>query len=491
MVKILWIKIFLTLGVCNILYSQNIISVHHLPLNRILIQIDHDYHVKFGFKYPITYLLRIPNDNQDLIAEKQYSDSTLWQKIPTKSSTELYNGIEAVRFDYQSGVAYVSASFDDQCDSLLIRINDVNKNAVPVDFKKVAQYYDDRKAVVTITADDWCDGLDKGFKMCLPLFRSRGLYVTCGIITDSTWSSKNTWASIQKQIDSSYIEIASHSRTHSFFPYNNFYSEVIGSWDDINTHLKLPEYSRNKNSQYIYVWISPRSTYGIEIDTLLPQRSYLIPRQVGSIDVYNDKYSKWDSILRHFQPTSTTLEIGKNSSGTGGIFDLTFLNAKFDSIKQDGGIYHMLWHPQDLVPYIDFPFVSNHLDYISRRQDIWYVNLGYLYLYHLIQSSYTSYDSNTLNSKENGNKINFRLDQNYPNPFNSSTTIRYHVPRAGKVTLKVYDVLGREKSILVDKYLNVGEYTDRWDAVSFSTGIYFYKLTSNNFSEVKKMVYIK
>jgi hypothetical protein len=85
----------------------------------------------------------------------------------------------------------------------------------------------------------------------------------------------------------------------------------------------------------------------------------------------------------------------------------------------------------------------------------------------------------------------FKLEQNYPNPFNPTTIIRFQVKDSRFVTLKVYDILGKEKSTIVNKDLNAGSYSYSFDASNLSSGVYFYKLTSGSFSDVKRMVIIK
>jgi hypothetical protein len=85
----------------------------------------------------------------------------------------------------------------------------------------------------------------------------------------------------------------------------------------------------------------------------------------------------------------------------------------------------------------------------------------------------------------------FSLQQNYPNPFNPSTRIQYQVSSISQVTLKVYDVLGNEVATLVDEYKPAGSYEVDLNASKLSSGIYFYKLQSNNYIETKKMILIK
>jgi len=83
------------------------------------------------------------------------------------------------------------------------------------------------------------------------------------------------------------------------------------------------------------------------------------------------------------------------------------------------------------------------------------------------------------------------LNQNYPNPFNPTTKINFALPKQGFVTMKVYDILGRVVRTLVNEYKNAGNYITEFDGTNLSSGVYFYKLTADNFSNVKKMILIK
>ncbi len=85
----------------------------------------------------------------------------------------------------------------------------------------------------------------------------------------------------------------------------------------------------------------------------------------------------------------------------------------------------------------------------------------------------------------------FNLTQNYPNPFNPSTKIKFSVPNSGLVSLKVYDVSGREVVNLINENLAVGTYEFAFNASKLNSGVYFYKLSSGSFSETKKMMLVK
>jgi hypothetical protein len=83
------------------------------------------------------------------------------------------------------------------------------------------------------------------------------------------------------------------------------------------------------------------------------------------------------------------------------------------------------------------------------------------------------------------------LSQNYPNPFNPSTVISYQVASAGNVSLKVFDLLGREVVTLVNEVTSAGSYTATFNAVNMPSGVYFYRLQAGSFTETKRLVLLK
>jgi predicted lipoprotein with Yx(FWY)xxD motif len=85
----------------------------------------------------------------------------------------------------------------------------------------------------------------------------------------------------------------------------------------------------------------------------------------------------------------------------------------------------------------------------------------------------------------------YSLSQNYPNPFNPSTQIDYQLPKAGNVRLSIYNALGQEVSVLVNEMQNAGSHIIEWNASSFPSGVYIYKLETGSFVSNKKMILLK
>jgi hypothetical protein len=85
----------------------------------------------------------------------------------------------------------------------------------------------------------------------------------------------------------------------------------------------------------------------------------------------------------------------------------------------------------------------------------------------------------------------FLLEQNRPNPFNPSTDISFSLPEASHVTLEVFNVVGQKVATLVDNRLEAGEYTYTWDGSDAASGVYLYRITTENIVETRKMILMK
>jgi hypothetical protein len=85
----------------------------------------------------------------------------------------------------------------------------------------------------------------------------------------------------------------------------------------------------------------------------------------------------------------------------------------------------------------------------------------------------------------------FELSQNYPNPFNPSTNIEFSIPKATAVTLAIYNSLGQEITTLVSDRLSPGKYTFNWEADNLASGIYLYRLITDEFVDTKKMLLLR
>jgi uncharacterized delta-60 repeat protein len=108
-----------------------------------------------------------------------------------------------------------------------------------------------------------------------------------------------------------------------------------------------------------------------------------------------------------------------------------------------------------------------------------------------ISYDWSTYTLIKYEQKQNGIPQIYELSQNFPNPFNAATTIRYTLPAAGQVKLKVFNLLGEEVATLVDESKPAGEYDFRWVPAGLPSGIYIYRLQSGAFAQSKKLVLLK
>ena len=129
---------------------------------------------------------------------------------------------------------------------------------------------------------------------------------------------------------------------------------------------------------------------------------------------------------------------------------------------------------------------------IPRVNDLCVTNDGYLVVATFSNSVWRSAESVLpVNSETNPLPTEFTLYQNYPNPFNSTTTFAFDLPSNGPVTMQLFDITGRLAATPLSGNLTAGHYNINWDANSFASGIYFYRLKTDNNIQTRKLTLIK
>ena len=451
-----------------------------------IITVNSQAHLDYGLSYPVTYEFSISDADEELNVYRKNKKNQDWTVMNEKNSTDFFNGIEVVRFDNNENKAYISVGFSIISDSIFIKIaKDQNSTSVG-SFLRICEYYDNRRAVVTVTADDWADWNNENFVQACQNFRNYNLWLSVAVISSS--SSQSTWDAIQLELDNGLIEVVSHSRTHPYIPYLDVQSEVVGSKEDIINNLNLMNHNRSGANEYIYAWIAPYGEYNDDIDVMTSNANYLISR----LFYWNDNsFSDWDNNLNKFDPVGASIELGNASYW--GETDINELNTAFDNVIDSSGIYHLTTHPNILQ--WDEDFTWSHLEYISNRKDIWYVGFGHLYLYRFISNAVNDNSLGILEGKSSLNS-DFKLYQNYPNPFNPITALQYDLTKEGVVNITIYDMMGRLVKTLVDGPQTAGFKTVQWDATNdrnepVSAGLYLYTMQKGKHRETGKMVLIK
>ena len=96
-----------------------------------------------------------------------------------------------------------------------------------------------------------------------------------------------------------------------------------------------------------------------------------------------------------------------------------------------------------------------------------------------------------INPSSNSQIQDYKLEQNFPNPFNPITKINFEIPKTSYISLRIFDVAGKEVSDLINEIKNPGKYSINFDGTNFASGTYFCRLESNEFILIKKMLLIK
>jgi hypothetical protein len=149
------------------------------------------------------------------------------------------------------------------------------------------------------------------------------------------------------------------------------------------------------------------------------------------------------------------------------------------------------WKPNDKIPF-DIA-VNDNDDGLARQGIIFYGPANKDNGWQNVNSwTYTWISDDVVGVDEDPAFVyTFNLSQNYPNPFNPSTQIEYSIAKPGLVSVKVFDILGREVASLVNEQKSAGTYTVNFNAQNLSTGVYIYRIESGSFHASKKMIFIK
>ncbi len=319
--------VIILLSICQVSGSDihsPILTINSGWRNETIITIDAQTHIDYGLAYPVTYEFIIPAGSDNLQSYRRFQATQDWSQMVEKTAEDFFNGIEAVRFDYDGNMAYISIGFSEFSDSIFIKLTDNDGNTIDATYSSMSQYYDNRDAAVTATADDWAGWVNDKFVQTCQIFRSFNLWLSCAIVTDV--GDPNTWVDIQTQLDSGYVEAISHSRTHPYVPYDDLEGEVLGSMQDLIDNLDFPAHNRYGIHEYVYAWVAPYGEYDDAIDSMVSVAKYLVTRMYYGNDY---GFSNWDQELYKYDPVGVSREAGPLWLGT---TDTADLNNTFDEV---------------------------------------------------------------------------------------------------------------------------------------------------------------
>ena len=225
------------------------------------------------------------------------------------------------------------------------------------------------------------------------------------------------------------------------------------------------------------------------------------PRSLASNDTYTFYGTDYTGVWRRFLPGVTPVELTSFTATSEG--SNVRLNWQTASETNNSG-FEIQRKTDNLLPggeqkgWVDIGFVEGNRTTTEESNYTYFdkeIKSG-SYDYRLKQVDLDgSFEYSEIVSVEISSPTEFSLSQNYPNPFNPATIIQYSIPSAGNIKLTVFNSLGEKIAVLVDEYKKAGNYKISFDAHSFTSGIYFYRLQANNSTKIylqtKKMCFIK
>ena len=405
-----------------------------LPPGMHKFTVDYSSHLDYGLAYPVTYIFTIPTGLSNLKAYK-LSPGEGWVQLPEKTKTDLFSGVEVVRFNYTEHKAYASVAFPTDSDDVYIKITNTSDQTLNVIYNKIAPYYDNRSTAVVITSDDWltCPGCalpdpystNVEFKKVCDACQARNIWYTPGINSNGTietgWYPNPDWGPnwtiVQQEVSEGYVELAGHSRNHPSPPYtgpgaDGYDGEIGGCKQDILNNVSMNPLNLRGSQEYIYTWIQPYGQSDATVRQKLGQYKYICDRStVGGAT----SFTSWDATNGLYNPAGYTVLWDGSSTSS--------LNSAFDSVHNAGGIYLIYGHPF----HLDFRpsgHVYQHLNYIANRSDVWYAGMGHLYLYHYMD------ERNVITHSVNYGNLTPTISSE--SPIDSSTNVN-----VGIVTLQI------------------------------------------------------
>jgi Predicted extracellular nuclease len=224
----------------------------------------------------------------------------------------------------------------------------------------------------------------------------------------------------------------------------------------------------------------------------------LISTRIANLTNGDVNAEQWESVLVKYKDVKVVSEnadgnpgplvTGNNNYGEILIADTSNVGSRLE-LQEGNHPYHNTW--DTLVTKVPGNIKLKVGDKFSEVRGVFFYEFSEYKLIPRKTDDFVGYNPLDVKEENLGAVKSYSLLQNYPNPFNPSTTIRFSVPNSGVVSLKVYDVLGREVRTLLNEEKHAGSYSVSFDLRNLSSGIYFYRLQSGSFVDTKKMILMK
>jgi hypothetical protein len=329
-----------------------------------------------------------------------------------------------------------------------------------------------------------------------------GSYIFAGASWNTYYSGNNgiTWAQLNSPSSSGMNSIISKGSNFFGVGGGDVYISTNNGSDWTSISAGLPQYYNSKT----------KSHYHYSVSSLTAIDSILFAGTIGGgVYISTNNGSHWDTTNSRPACSSVYSLATRNSNiyagAINGVFRSTNNGANWTSI----GLTTVAINGLVIVGQNIFAATTGGIFLSSNDGGTWIeidqglinknVNtlaIGGAYLYTGTMGSgvWRRPLSEVITEVENGIKqfpSRFVLEQNYPNPFNPSTSISFSLPSKSFVSLKVFDIMGREIATIVSEEMSSGSYTRQWNAANMSSGIYFYRLQSGSFIETKKLILLR
>jgi M6 family metalloprotease-like protein len=305
---------------------------------------------------------------------------------------------------------------------------------------------------------------------------------------------------LQNSLKSSGVGVLCHEMFHSLgapdlYHYTSNGISPMSRWDVMDANQNPPQHMCAHMKKKYGTWIqdipviSAPGTYTMKYLLASSNNAYKIPSSYSSIEYFHVEFRRKLSTFENSIPGDGMLIVRINS----------ILNGNANGPPDEVYCYR----PNGTLTANGSPLLAQFCQEVGRTAINNTTNpspflmdgsQGGLNIYNIgtYQDSIISFTLGTPTSIAGTNtNAEYVLNQNYPNPFNPATEISYKIAKRGFVTLKIFDLAGREVSTLVNSVQEQGSYKVHFDARALSSGIYFCKLSSESFTSVKKMTLVK
>jgi len=356
------------------------------------------------------------------------------------------------------------------------------------------------------------------FSVCFPGFFTRstdgnGSYDSCVVIPDDPF-----WGTLDVGVNSElYVAGAGNTDFVLAKSTTALDSTQIVSWDattvvDLDGQIVAFAGSSSPNPSGLHgqTWVAVDHSSGPTSGNVYVLCSVRPDAGPDPLDVHfvrsTDGGLTWSAPVRVNDDTTATAWqwFGTMSVAPNGRIDVVWLDTRdnpgtvlsslYYSYSMDAGV---TWAPNmrlsnSFDPHVGWPQQQKMGDYYHMVSDNAGAHLAWAATFNGEQDVYYGHVTLPVDVTEAENvPTEFSLSQNFPNPFNPSTTIRFALPRTGTALLRVFNVLGKEVTTLVSGNLSAGTHIVNWEATGVSSGVYFYRLEAEEFTQTRKLVLLR